>query len=99
MEFIAWKSLHKTTFVDGYSASKIVSDEISFSFLNLSYFRRDVFLRKNRTIPIRLKAKIMTQIASQKYLQASGRGNIVVNMAATIATRPITVVKHNLANA
>jgi hypothetical protein len=46
-----------------------------------------------------VKTKETTQTTSQKYLQVSGRGNIVVNIAATIAKRPITVVKHNVANA
>jgi hypothetical protein len=68
--------------------------------LLLSSFRCGArFLWKSRTIPIRDKAKVITQIASQKYLQVSGRGNVVVNMAATNARRPIPVVKHNVANA
>jgi hypothetical protein len=57
------------------------------------------FFGKSRTISIMDKAKVTTQIASQKYLQVSARCNMAVNMAAIKVTRPIPVVKHNVANA
>jgi hypothetical protein len=53
--------------------------------------------RQSRTVPVSKSPKVTRQITSQKFRQPADNGSMVVNIAVTIESSPLAVMKHKSA--